>query len=257
MSRKRWYESWFSQKEYLEIYSHRDIRDAHKIVSLITSLIDLPDKSRVLDVACGNGRHSILFAQRGFLVTGIDISGFLINEAKKLTKKQDRIRQNLNFIKMDMREINLEEKFDLAVNLFTSFGYFEKDSDNFKVIEGISRNLKKGGYFFFDFLNPLYVRKNLKTLTISRLKSKIIIQVREINNLYVKKNILIIRNSSPEKRLLLMDKFYEQIRLYSLKELKKMFRANGLKITSLLGDYVGRDFDSQESERLIIIARKK
>ncbi|MCX7877811.1 MAG: class I SAM-dependent methyltransferase [Ignavibacteria bacterium] len=257
MSQKNWYESWFSQKEYLEIYSHRDARDASKIVSLITSKIRLPENSKVLDVACGNGRHSILFARKGFIVTGIDISDFLIKEAEKLKYKERKTKNNLEFFKMDMRDINLPEKYDLAVNLFSSFGYFEKDSENSKVISGITRHLKKGGHFFFDFLNEYYIRKNLKTISIKKGEENIIIQVREINGLYVKKNILIIKNRDGGKGPPLMNKFYEQIRLYSLKELKKMFRVNGLKIISIFGDYAGKDFNLKKSERLILLAEKK
>lgn len=156
---QQWYKTWFNRQDYLDIYKHRDNRDAKKIVGLIYRNITLPVNAKVLDIACGNGRHSILFAKKGYNVTGIDLSPYLIRHAKK--NVTDDIKRNVKFEVRDMRKIGHFNEFDLAVNLFTSFGYFENNKDNFKVIYSIAGTLKKNGFFFFDFINSQYLVKNL------------------------------------------------------------------------------------------------
>src|SRR5690349_15974356 len=83
-----WFKTWFNTKHYLELYKHRDNKDAKKIVTLISKNISLPKGSKVLDLACGNGRHSILFARKGFNVLGIDLSPYLIGEANKKLRSE-------------------------------------------------------------------------------------------------------------------------------------------------------------------------
>ena len=249
-----WYKSWFNRKEYLELYKHRDRRDASKIVELIISETNLRKGAEVLDMACGNGRHSILFARRGFSTIGIDLSRFLISEARKMLQKH-RGKFNLAFKIQDMREMKWENRFDLAVNLFTSFGYFPARKDDIRVIRNIYRALKKGGYFVLDFINSIHIRNNLKTLDVKNINNSIVIQVREIINNYVRKTILIAKNN-PNGNTPFLEKFYEQIRLYSYDELKAMLEGNGLSILKIFGDYNGNKFSISKSERLIIIAVK-
>ena len=253
---ENWYKKWFSTKDYLELYAHRNSSDAAKIAGLITRTLKLPKGSNVLDVACGNGRHSLIFAAKGYNVVGIDLSEYLISEAeKKLNSEYKKHKSRLKFEIRDMRRIGHKNEFDLAVNLFSSFGYFEKDSENFKVFKSISAGLKKGGYFFFDFLNAEYLRKSIVPFDISVRNHNAVVQVREIKNNAVYKSIFIIRNrkssKSPE-----INKFHEMIKLYSLAQFKKEFQRAGLKVIKTFGDYSGKSFRSTSSERLIILAQK-
>src|SRR4030095_14677417 len=252
-----WFEKWFNSKDYLELYKHRNEADARKIVSLITRTVKLPKGSKVLDLACGNGRHSILFAGKGFNVLGIDLSSFLIGQAKqKLKTDYRKYKKNLRFELGDMRNIRHAKEFDLVVNLFSSFGYFEKDSENKRVIKSISRSLKNGGYFFFDFLNARYLKKNIVPFDVTKRNRNIIVQVREITGGLIKKNILIFKdNTRPGEAVL--NHFCEKIKLYLPVDFKKMFKTSGLNIIRVFGDYKGNTFNSNESPRLIILAQKK
>lgn len=251
-----WYKKWFNRKEYLELYSHRNKQDAAKIAGLITKTLNLPKGSKVLDLACGNGRHSVFFAKKGFDVLGIDLSQYLINEARK-NLKTDYFKwsNRLKFEIGDMRRIGHKKEFDLVVNLFSSFGYFETDSENFKVLKSISLSLKKNGYFFFDFLNEQYLRKHLVNYDITKRNRNIVIQVRYIKNNFVTKNIFLLRNKQnddyPE-----INSYHEKIRLFSFGDFKKMFQSADLKIIKTYGDYSGKTFNKQNSERLIILAKK-
>lgn len=252
-----WYKKWFDNKEYLELYSHRNSADAKKAADLIVESVPLSRNSSVLDLACGNGRHSLIIASRGYNVLGADLSPFLINEAKKKLKNQyRRYRKKLSFELMDMRKIPYKNKFDLVVNLFSSFGYFDSDEENIKVVSGVSKSLRKGGYFFFDFLNENYVRKRLVPFDFSKRNRKAIIQVREITGGFVKKSIIIVKNPAgkldPE-----ISYFHEKIRLFDLNDFRQIFIKCGLKIVKTFGNYKGDKFNKQNSERLIIVARKK
>ena len=254
---KDWYKKWFGTKEYLELYKHRNSKDASKISGLITRTLKLPKGAKVLDVACGNGRHSLILASKGYDVLGIDLSDYLINEAnKKLRTEYKKQKDHLRFEIRDMRDLDHKNEFDLAVNLFSSFGYFVKDSENFKVFKSISKALKPGGFFFFDFLNEALLRKNIVPFDISERNHNTVVQVRDIRDNAVYKTIYIISNNTKGKAPI-VNRYNEMIKLYSLEDFRKSFRKYGLKVIKTFGDYSGNNFNRHSSERLIILAQKK
>jgi len=253
---KYWYKDWFNTQQYLDLYKHRDYNDAKKIVSLLFNNIKLQKGAKCLDLACGNGRHSIFFAKKGLKVTGLDLSPFLINQAKKrLAKEYKKYRTNLRFVIGDMKHLGFKNKFGLVVNFFSSFGYFKTDRENFTVIKGISGSLKKGGYFLFDFLNKGYLLKNLVPYNHRLLGDTAYIQIRHIEDSFVIKNIFIIQNSKSGKPPKI-HQYFEKIRLYSITDFKKIFKTNGLHIIKIFGNYSGKPYNKVSSERLIILARK-
>ena len=78
-----WFEHWFNSKEYLNVYKHRDDKDAEELVNLVLNNISLSNDSQLLDLAAGSGRHDILFAKRGFNVTAVDLSENLLSLAEE------------------------------------------------------------------------------------------------------------------------------------------------------------------------------
>jgi SAM-dependent methyltransferase len=253
-----WFRSWFNTQAYLDLYRHRDEHDAKKIVSLLFNQIELSKGSKVLDLACGNGRHSVLFAKKGLDVTGVDLSDFLINQAnKKLFGEYSRYQKNMRFEIRDMRSLKHVSEFDLVVNIFTSFGYFDSNRDNERVIKTISNALKPGGYFLLDFLNRNYLEKNLVPFDLRTVDGKLIAQSRTIKDNYVEKNILIFTKYRSIKGYPLFNHFKEKIKLYSLKDFGIMFNSNSLRMHKVFGSYNGERYNINKSERLIILARKK
>jgi SAM-dependent methyltransferase len=251
-----WFKDWFNNPEYLALYKHRDKHDAKKIISLLFKHIRLPAGSKCLDLACGNGRHSVLFARKGYNVTGLDLSPFLINEANKRLKTEYKEYKNrLNFVIKDMRNIGFVNEFSLVVNLFTSFGYFNTRNENFRVIKQVSGALKTGGYFLFDFLNKEHLIKTLVPFNIKKLNGSVFMQVRYIEKSAVKKDIIIIEPDSKGKTSK-VHQFLEKIQLYSVSDFKKVFKKNGLKVIKLFGSYKGEKYYQTSSERLIILAQK-
>ncbi|MDR3611769.1 MAG: class I SAM-dependent methyltransferase [Ignavibacteriaceae bacterium] len=241
-----WFEEWFNSKEYLEVYQHRNESDAKLLFELIEKHAKIPERGKVLDLACGSGRHSILFARKGFEVTGIDLSENLLRIAETSARKE---KLGIEFIKADLRHIEAIEKYDLVVNLFTSFGYFNNDYENFSIFKSASGFLKPGGYFVFDFLNSVFVEKNLVRESKEVKSHENIIQRRRIEGDRVIKDIIIQHNGSTKT-------FYESVKMYREQELKEAIRENGLAIKETFGDFTGRNFIEETSPRIIIIAQK-
>ncbi|CAN5416538.1 class I SAM-dependent methyltransferase [soil metagenome] len=246
---KEWFRTWFSSKDYLEVYRHRNEEDARNLANLIQRSIPLNQGDKVLDVCCGAGRHSIEFALRGFDVTGFDLSEFLIFEAvKNLSSLKDK-NLKVKFLIKDMLKFNFKGRFNAVLNLFTSFAYFENDEKNFKVIKNVSDSLTAGGYFVFDFINESNLRETLVPSDTMKYGDSTYTQTRRIENDFIYKDIVIVKES---RKL----KFTERLKLYDKKTLVSVFKSNNLTIEHCFGDYYGNKFNNENSKRLILIARK-
>ena len=241
-----WFEDWFNSEEYLFVYRHRNEEDAQNLFNLIIKNTSLENSSKVLDLACGAGRHSILFAKNNFIVTGIDISENLLCAARRTAAE---LGLQINFIKADLRNINLTDKFHLVINLFTSFGYFETDAENEKMISLAYNCLLDNGYFILDFFNIVYLRDNLIPISYDLINDGIIKQERTIQGNRIIKKISIHRNNSV--------KYYkESVRAYCKDELVSMISRNKFNIVRIFGSYNAEIFDEHSSPRVIIIAQK-
>jgi 2-polyprenyl-3-methyl-5-hydroxy-6-metoxy-1,4-benzoquinol methylase len=241
-----WFEDWFNTEEYLNVYSHRDEEDAKNLFDLITKNILIEKGSKVLDLACGAGRHSVLFAKNGFDVTAVDISDNLLNVARKTAAE---LELKIDFIKSDLRKFHTAEKFHLIINLFTSFGYFENDDENNEVIKIAFQHLVDNGYFIIDFFNITYLKNNLIPVSYDKIEDKIIKQERVIKGNRIYKKIIITKKGI-EKR------YHESVRAYTKEELSSLFKNNGLMVQYIYGDYLGNVFEEESSPRIIIIAKK-
>ena len=151
---ENWFTSWFDTPYYHILYKDRNYREAQIFMDNLTHYLNLPEKAKVLDLACGKGRHSIYLNQLGFNVLGADLSENSIAEASKNSN------ETLHFKVHDMRE-PFEEKFDAIFNLFTSFGYFESDDDNLTTLKAIKESLSEYGFAVIDFMNVTQVIANL------------------------------------------------------------------------------------------------
>ena len=126
---ENWFTDWFDSHHYHLLYQHRNDSEAEEFIQNIINYLQLKENSKVLDLACGKGRHALQLHQLGFDVLGIDLSEESIALAK--THETHGLRYQIG----DMRELNLNEKFDISLNLFTSFGYFRKEGENKAVLK--------------------------------------------------------------------------------------------------------------------------
>ncbi len=241
-----WYKSWFSSPDYLKVYGHRDDSDASKLISLLKNSIEFSGSWKILDAPCGNGRHSLKLAREGFIVFGFDLSLMFLKLAS-----ERKTKENLDpeFINADLRYIPFKGPFDLILNLFTSFGYFNTDAENMIFPRNAFRLLKKGGYFVLDYFNDQYVINNLVPESERRFNGKKIIERREIKDNRVEKKIKIHDNSNSVS-------YSESVRLYSYSEIRKNFGDIGFKEVNKFGSYSGDDYSPDRSERLIILYKR-
>lgn len=241
-----WFKDWFNSENYLRVYSHRDQREAERLVELIAKSLNLQANSSVLDMACGAGRHAVTFAKLRFKVTAVDLSQLLISEARK---SADQENVEIDFIISDILEFETNKKFDLVVNLFTSIGYFDYDEENYAVIKKAYDLLNEGGYFVLDYFNKDFLLKNLIPMTVFSENGLKIIQNRSVDGKRVVKKITIAKDG-------LSEEFYESVRLYSFEEIINYIKKAGFTIVQQYGDYLGNSYESESSPRLIIFATK-
>lgn len=205
------------------------------------------DGKLILDAGCGIGRHSILLAKKGYNIVGIDSSELYIEIAKK--KALELKLENLEFIKKDMREPLGDSIFDGIINLWSSFGYFD-DETNFKIILNFSNSLKKDGKFILDVENRDYIINHFIHETFKEKENVFILERRKFNAI---KSVV-----STHRIFLFKDQrkdYVRHLRIYTVTELSNILHNCKFHIDSILGDYDGSKFH-QNSQRIIILARK-
>lgn len=234
-----WFASWFDTPYYHILYKDRNYREAQIFMDNLTHYLNLPEHAKVLDLACGKGRHSIYLNQLGFTVLGVDLSENSIETASK------NANETLHFQIHDMRE-PFEEQFDAVFNLFTSFGYFDNDEDNLKTLIAIKESLSDYGFAVIDFMNVPFVLDNLiaeETKTVDEIDFHL--------KRYLKDGFIIKEIDFEDKG----EKFHyeEKVRALTLDDFTKMMDEAGIYLLDTFGDYKLKKYHKNTSERLIMI----
>ncbi|MBI1286461.1 MAG: methyltransferase domain-containing protein [Flavobacteriales bacterium] len=245
-----WFKTWFNSPYYHLLYRNRDEAEAERFIDRLTAYLDLPRGSRALDLACGKGRHSLHLRKNGFDVVGIDLAEDSIEEARTLEC------DGLEFFVHDMRSLYWTKHFDLVVNLFTSFGYFHSADDDQKTISTVADALKPQGIFILDFMNVEKVIANLvdyEERTIDGVQFEI---SRAVEDGTIVKRIHVIDGDPENSGQVVELDFEEQVDALKLQDFVAYFEAAGLELMETFGDYNLNRFDTQHSDRLILIAKK-
>jgi SAM-dependent methyltransferase len=202
----------------------------------------------VLDLACGPGRHSVALAGKGYRVTGVDRSPFLLARAEERGRSGN---VSIEWIEEDMRRFKRAEAFDLVVNLFTSFGYFDDGRDDALVLTRIYQNLKPGGALIMDILGKELMARHFRhTISAELDDGTLFIQRHEIIDGWgrVRNQWILVENDEAVS-------FRFQTTLYSGKELKILLKQTGFKNSKLFGDLDGNEY-GVNARRLIAVAWK-
>ena len=243
INREDWFINWFNSKYYHILYKSRNKNEASDFIQAIISTLSLKSNNSVLDLGCGNGRHSISLSNHFKLVHGIDISSENISIANENEK------ENLKFFISDMRNFDTNTKYDYIFNLFTSFGYFKKNEDNIKVLKSCHYHLNKNGLLFIDFLNSEQIKRTINGLKETKNINGIRFNIhKEIIGDYVIKKIEIKDGEVTYN-------FQEKVQLFKIQDFKKLFEISGFEIISSYGDYQMNPYDPNSS-RLILCAKK-
>ena len=228
--------------------------------SFLIGKLGLKRESKILDLACGQGRISLELARRGYFVLGCDYSEQFVATARSTAQREGL---EARFICQDMRSLTYEYEFDVVISIFTSFGFFD-DADNVKALRGISRALKPNGKLLIDINNALSIilalskegKKDSQTGCIAtnketELSNGLKVNIREEwNPITMRWRMTRFWTENGKSRL-----YETDVRLYLLPELKYLMESSGLRCEKVFGDFGGSEFDS-DSKRLIIIASK-
>jgi SAM-dependent methyltransferase len=245
MAEQAWYKNWFNSSFYHKLYFDRDEIEADAFISKLINYLQPAPGSRMLDVACGKGRHSIKLASLGFNVTGIDISPDSIAFAKKSEN------ENLEFFVHDMRLPAWGSYFDYAFNFFTSFGYFNTKREHDDAIRTIAKSLKPGGIFVIDYLNVHYAEDHLRHNDQKNIgETGYAIQRWDDETHFYKK--ITVTDPSLTKPIA----YTEKVAKFSLGDFTEMFAFQGLQVQEVFGDYHFSSYHVRNTPRMILIASK-
>ena len=238
-----WFANWFDSPYYHTLYKNRDEKEAQVFIDNLIEKLQLKKGSKLIDIACGKGRHATYFNKKGMNVVGVDLSPNSIASAKQ------NENNNLQFSVHDMREVYKENHFDIVTNLFTSFGYFENKDDEQKAINAMAENLKSDGVLIIDFMNIKKIIANLissEKKTIDGITFNI---KRSVQNNHIIKDIEIIDDNETQH-------FQEKVKAITLADFSVFVSNVGLNIIDIFGNYKLDDFDATISDRLILICKK-
>lgn len=236
---ENWYASWFDTPYYHILYKDRNYREAQIFMDNLTHYLNLPEKAKVLDLACGKGRHSIYLNQLGFDVIGADLSENSITEANK------NANETLHFLVHDKRE-SFEQKFDAIFNLFTSFGYFENEQDNLQTLIAIKESLSEYGFAVIDFMNVYTVLENLIPEETKEVDGITFHIKRYVAHHFIIKEIDFETDGQKFH-------FVEKVKAYTLEDFQRMMDQAGIYLLDTFGDYKLKKFHKNTSERLIMV----
>lgn len=239
-----WFENWFGSPFYKILYQNRDENEARRFADELICYLQPPQGSRVVDIACGEGRFAIHLAEKGYDVTGIDISAASIENAK------DHEHNNLHFYVHDMRFPFYINYFDFAFNFFTSFGYFKYDRDNRMAARAFAAGLKKGGTLVIDYLNFKSVLKSMVAeATVQREEITFHI-TKKFERKHIIKDICFKDCEGVDRH------YTESVATFTLQDFIKMFADAGMTHTHTFGDYGLAPFDEENSPRMIMVFKK-
>ncbi|MBL7726718.1 MAG: class I SAM-dependent methyltransferase, partial [Dinghuibacter sp.] len=199
----------------------------------------------MLDVACGKGRHSVQLAEKGHIVTGIDISPNSIASAKQFENN------DLEFYRHDMRLPFRINYYHYVFNLFTSFGYFNTRREHDDTLRTIASSLRPGGFFILDYLNSVYVGQRLVASEEKQVGNTLYRIKRHKTETHFFKEIEITDPSLPRPV-----SYTEKVAAFTQADFEAMFRKQGLQVKHWFGDYSLNSFHETKSKRLIVIAEK-
>ncbi len=245
MENHPWFKDWFNSPYYHHLYFNRDEKEAAKFIDKLIDDLKPATGAYMLDVACGKGRHSIHLAEKGFDVTGIDLSDDSIKEALVYET------ENLHFYLHDMRLPFRINYYDFAFNFFTSFGYFATRREHDNSIRTIAQSLKETGCFVLDYLNVHYAEDHLIHQFDKEIDGVNYFITKWYDETHFYKKITVEDEALQEPLT-----YREKVAKFSLGDFTEMFAYQGLQIQEVYGDYNFGMYDVKKSPRLIMVARK-
>ncbi len=253
-----WWQTQFKRGYYLTYQAEVPPERTLKEVSFLIKSIPLTPKLKILDLACGYGRHAHELARRGYQVTGLDYAKNYLNTARKNAR---RAKLSIDYRWGDMRQLSFKQELDVVLLLFTSFGYFG-NQENQKVLYQIRQVLKNNGKFLLDVINAeafftdiqkegKKIGKNIYQRDVTRQIGEF--RLKDRDTLDLDKQLVHLRrrwNNNQEK-----GEYHYYIHHYTLTQYRQLLSHLGFRVLSVWGDYQGSPWFAT-SWRTIILAQK-
>lgn len=243
-----WFESEdFWRDFYPYMFSLDRFAAAKDEVSRVMTLTER-SSGKLLDLACGPGRHAVEFAQRGFHVTGVDRSTFLLDRAREHASQAGA---SVEWVLEDMRRFLRPGTFDLACNLFTSFGYFEDEQDDLRVLQNLQQSLKDDGVLVIECLGKERLARVWQNAICTELADgSLLVQRPQLLKDWcrIRSEWTLIKDGHARS-------FSFEHTIYSGRELKNLLLGSGFNEVQLFGDLQGSTYNL-EATRLVAVARK-
>jgi ubiquinone/menaquinone biosynthesis C-methylase UbiE len=222
-------------------------RTMQEVAGVITMLHLRPGR-RILDLCCGQGRHSIALAEAGYVVSGLDRSMYLLAQAQQ---EADRRGTGVHWVQGDMRRLPWEGQFDACINMFTAFGYFQDEDENQQVLHQVCRVLKPGGKLLLDLSNRDYYLLRLWPRAWRQEGEAIVLEETsfDVKTCRFKMTFTWIEGDRRES-------LTHTVRHYTVPELSGMLRRAGFVLSAIYGDFDQSEFD-ERSKRLIVVAQRE
>ena len=245
-------DSWHSQDAFWELFEPLLFNQqrqslAKEQVNKIEKLLQIDESAQILDLCCGNGRHSIELSERGFDVTGVDRTERYIEAARLEAKKRNL---NAMFVVGDMRDYRSPNRYDVILNLFGSFGYFEDPSDDHKVIENMYDSLRPGGQLLIETMGKEILARDFRARDWVEEGDLLILSEKKVTQNWgrIETRWIAIRGTERiEHRV--------SIRSYSAIELSSLFDTCDFSEVQVYGSLDGTKYD-QEAQRLVVVGCK-
>jgi SAM-dependent methyltransferase len=244
-----WYVSLFGE-EYFQIYGPLlpEERTAREVEGILT-LLALPPGSRILDLACGHGRHAIPLAKRGYRVTGQDLSEVFLKRARADAEAH---AVDVRWVHGDMREIPFEDEFHAVINIFTAFGYLESDDEDQRVLQQVHKALRPGGRFLLETMHRDALVRSFQPFAVMRHQGGLLVtEERHFDQLGGRTAVRVTLLYPDGRRTELS----HEARNYTLTELARMLAEGGLQLQAIYGGLDGSPL-TLDSRRLVVIAEK-
>ena len=245
-----WFETFFDEV-YPELWGEADHFPPEKTAKearFAMEALGLKPPARVLDLACGHGRHCLELARAGFRVTGVDLTQRFLDRGKRAADEEGL---SVTWMRQDMRRIEFADEFDGVISMFTAFGYFEDEEEDLEVLRRVARALKPGGRFLVDVMNRDWIMANFRPCDVLFDREGVYVADRRQFDPLTGINHSTISVFKEGQR-----KDYEMhCRLFNLTEMAWFLKRAGMSVLRAYGSYEGEDFEGT-SWRMLAVAEK-